>query len=119
MDKLIESNKLIADFMGYEGQHEDWCGNNILQEDSLTGEKQMFPFRPHECWNDLMPVVEKIESMGIHTCIESCGGHVCLIQQHPNDKDKFKLSAHSYSSKIEAVYKCVILFIGSKQNEGK
>lgn len=64
-EEIIEFNTQIAEFMGYEGQHEDRCGNNILREDSITGEHYMFPFRPHTNWEDLMPCVEKIETLGL------------------------------------------------------
>ena len=38
MENILENNKIIAEFMSYEGQHEDWCGNNIIDNDDFQGE---------------------------------------------------------------------------------
>ncbi len=62
-EQIIEGNKLIAEFMGFAGQHEDWCGNNVL-ETGFSGEPKLFPYEPHKDWNRLMPVVTKIQSLG-------------------------------------------------------
>lgn len=63
VENIFECNKLIAEFMGFEGQHEDWCGNNVEVPDefSETG-KTMVEYNVNENWGWLMPVVEKISS---------------------------------------------------------
>jgi hypothetical protein len=59
MDK-IQGNKIIADYMELEGQHEEWCGNNVLMPDKFLGTDVMTPYCPDENWADLMPAVTKI-----------------------------------------------------------
>ena len=58
--ELVENNRIVAEFMGYEGQFEEWCGSNILAMCDFISEKQLVPFNPESNWSDLMPVVEKI-----------------------------------------------------------
>lgn len=62
-EQILEGNRAIAEFMGYENQCEDWCGSNILEMDDLFGEPFMRPFDPDKRWDDLMPVVEKISRL--------------------------------------------------------
>ncbi len=60
MNKL-EEIEMLAIFMGHDGQHEEWCGNNILIDDhfSETG-KGMCAYNPDTNWNQLMEIVGKI-----------------------------------------------------------
>lgn len=61
-EEIIANNRLIAEFMGYEGQHEDWCGNNVLVDCEFSeGGKTMLPYNIHENWSWLMPAVTKIK----------------------------------------------------------
>ena len=52
----MESNKLIAEFMGLE------TSNGLVFQDANT--KEFHSIKYHESWDWLMPVVEKIESLG-------------------------------------------------------
>jgi len=103
MKETLEKNKLIAEFMNYEGQHEDWCGNNIVDNDDFQGDF-MRPFRPESNWSDLMPVVEKIESLGLTAKIYT--GHTTIAS-----RDASFISQKLSDSKIEATYEAVFEFI--------
>lgn len=103
MENVIENNALIAQFMGYEGQHEEWCGNNVLDINGL-GFEEMRPYNPHSNWSDLMPVIEKIEDYGAST-FQIFGTSAKYKPQYD-----IELLNHG-ETKIEAVYKTVIEFI--------
>ena len=85
-DKMKTDNELIAEFMGYseEAQRTDlWCSDF------------------HENWSALMPVVEKIETLGFSTRILDVGMGIegeLVIERFGK-------------TKIEGTYKTVIEFI--------
>lgn len=69
----------------------------------------------HKSWDWLMPVVEKIESLGKNTLISNISGHYCnimtgvsLMESSINNPSKFLGQGES---KIEAVYKALVEFI--------
>ena len=103
--EILEGNKLIAEFMGLEGQHEEWCGNNVLRE-SVFGE-MLYPYNPDKDWNDLMPVVEKIRQMHNVIAFEICFSLGISVKVRYNDK------WHIYESDnaLEVVWLAVIAFI--------
>jgi len=109
VDEILEGNKLIAEFMGYEGQHEDWCGNNIEVEDqfSETG-KSMIAYSPNESWRWLMEAVIKIED-GLFA-VEIKDNH-CFISGYRKYEGFTILHKKSMESKITATYKAVVAFI--------
>lgn len=99
MTEVIEGNRLIAEFMGYDVQRYD------------------------QDWNELMPVVEKIESdfdPTMKTWIQINGRH-CDVWNYfdvteilreagsPQDK-RFKVRGNG-KTKLEAVYDAVTQFI--------
>lgn len=88
--KILEGNKLIAEFMGYvvleAGYRSKDLERNELQIDDLKYQKS---------WDCLMPVVEKIEK------------YVCKY----NLKERFCMGMLSILTPIEDVYKEVIEFI--------
>ena len=73
---IIEGNKLIAEFMGYE-THENWefwiTGSYIEKFDWYSPGTMKF----HNDWNWIMPVVEKIESKNYAVTITQ---NICIIQ---------------------------------------
>ena len=79
----VEKNKLIADFMNTEVHIFQWNDKQSL----VLGSKEDFNFRymqhyePEKDWNDLIPVVEKIESLGCIVEISFSLGTVCKICQ--------------------------------------
>tara|TARA_R110000824_G_scaffold244397_6_gene433188 strand:+ start:1848 stop:2228 length:381 start_codon:yes stop_codon:yes gene_type:complete len=73
----MEENKLIAEFMGFPKQQDAvddrtiayYVGESILWTDNTDNENEYDVFHPddmqfHTSWNWLMPVVDKIESLG-------------------------------------------------------
>lgn len=112
----IQSNKTIALFMGWnedEIQAEDWCGCNVL-DDVFSGLKEMRHYAPNERWDDLMPVIEKIEAIGM-TMVDIYKLH-CRIQPvfYNISKDAMEwqlLHEERGKTKIEATYKTVLSFI--------
>lgn len=117
MENTIENNKLIAEFMGYDGQHEEWCGNNVLDENGL-GFKEMRPYNPDSNWGDIMPVVEKIESVGYYSHIR--GGlnntkdkkiQYVIFWSDDSGLEVAEEYFEDERSKIECIYSCVIQFI--------
>lgn len=98
-----EKNKLIAEFMGYEILNE-YCDPFPTKEvDSLPMLEFMF-----SSWDELMPVVEKIESLGYWAEILGGVHNVCRIGL-TNDEDAFIWS--DTKTKIEAVYNACVEFI--------
>ena len=72
----MESNKLIAEFMGFPKEADAvddrtiayYVGESILWTDNTDNENEYDVFHPddmqfHKSWDWLMPVVEKIESL--------------------------------------------------------
>ena len=99
-EKIIEGNKLIAEFMGIKTKvYSDrptitrWkYGNSMLYETDL---------KYHSSWDWLMPVIYKIESFGFSATILDVG--MCIAG---------KLIIERFGeSKIEGTYYTIIEFI--------
>jgi|21_taG_2_1085346.scaffolds.fasta_scaffold27580_6 hypothetical protein len=99
---MEQGNKLIAEFMGVE-----------FMEASLDGND----FNPqfHTSWDWLMPVVEKIESLGYEVQIRNTD---CIIFQLL-DTLKYKpiVDISSGSGKKDSTYKAVVEFISENGRE--
>lgn len=111
--EIIQNNRLIADFMGTK-LGVDLYSWRIGCTEPLREEHLNY----HASWGWLMPVVEKIESLGFDSRIcgnNSDGGFLCDFVDVENNEASCKVS---YSSKIEAVYLTVVDFI-KWQNESK
>lgn len=107
--EILEGNKLIVEFMGgnmikdifncHESTktHNERClhGLNISQS------------KYHSSWDWLMPVVEKMETLGITTRF---GDKRCLSINHIKYDFEYD-TEDDCNSNIEAVYTCVIKFI--------
>ena len=102
--KTIENNKLITEFMGYYKYA--WIGHTmyIFEDDNHRAEVDL---HYHSDWNWLMPVVEKIESLGYKVDISKWeNSQYCGI--YLNGK---KIAGNETNTKIEAVYNACIEFI--------
>lgn len=133
--KLIkENNKLIAEFMGYKQfvyispwnnkkeiyYHKTNKDKEVLEQyaenypwmKNSGGKTILKEFNYHSDWNELMGVVEKIESMGYTPRIEKLknGNQFCWIWDNKKPDDNPDVAEYS-DKKIEAVYKTVIKFI--------
>lgn len=125
MDNILENNKLIAEFMELEGQHEEWCGNNILEFNELIGEDELRSYSPDKRWDDLMPVVDKIESLGYFSHIKSgqrkdgkYKRHYMSIYCDETDIEISEVYIEEDGSKLEVTYKSVIEFINWHKEDG-
>lgn len=115
-----EGNRLIAEFMGFKYIEDgDLVWNKVV---SLCIEKLKY----HSSWEWLMPVVEKIESLGFLTTIKYRNSkedsfHEIIISKNNRifgeslETMEQILEAENYS-KIQAVWNGVINFI-EKYNE--
>ena len=88
MKTTTQENKLIAEFMGY----------------NYPGDFNLDELMYRSSWDWLMPVVEKIESLGNGVTIYKKGCHV-------NDIGIFSTNGFNHSSKIEQTWKACVEFI--------
>lgn len=96
-EEIIEGNRLIAEFM-------------VERSDLLF---ITFSSKYHKLWDWLMPVVEKIESMG-HPC-KICLSHTEFLHCH---SDTMSITwPMAGTSKIESVYDAVLTFIKWYNNQ--
>lgn len=87
--QIIEGNKLIAEFMNY--------GKPIIQ------------YRFHKYWDELMPVIIKIDDIGYEVLI---GRISCKITEIlDNDNPIVSMVCGNVNKKIGLIYETVIKFI--------
>ena len=94
----MESNRIIAEFMGWKPNEHHWC---------LNGDKDL---QYDTSWDWLMPVVEKIEALKYRVEISHNG---CLIESH-KDLDTARMNSgigEIEPTKLKATYKAVVGFI--------
>jgi len=106
----LENNKLIAEFMDFE----------VFDLDLKTPYVDLYPKQSEQpipmleyCfndWNELMLVVEKIETLGFLIHIDTIDG---IKVFNPKTKDMIfvTFTAREYTSKIRETYKAVVEFI--------
>lgn len=111
--EIIEGNKLIAEFMGYDGvdcpncKHTRDC--NWLQC-GLTPHEKDEQLKYHSSWDWLMHVVEKIESLGFYFNIKK--NHVVVACDNKDTRDSEMIhSEWGDQSKIERVFQCAVAFV--------
>jgi hypothetical protein len=134
MNTIHENNKLIATFLGYTFY--PWSKKEVSKAIDINGwrKERYNPFKHgkfrsginsvhlayrhddlefHTSWDWLMPVVEKIESLGFGVNI-LVSNTISIINMgwEQNIKLPYKiLNTYPHDSKFEAVYKAVIEFI--------
>jgi hypothetical protein len=110
-------NELIAEFMGIHVR--DWSGVLFYSDEDgyvdIAGDAQ--PYWPDKSWNQLMSVVEKIQSIGYHTSMY----HDCdkLTYTYRNEmrivnSDESKIRYRELSNgetMIQCVYTAVVQFV--------
>lgn len=125
---MIENNKLIAEFMGYENV----SGVNHHPEYKIPSQSYELPdfdnrimetidvFSPyfddmkfHSDWNWLMPVVEKIEKSGRTSVVFEQDNLIIITHSLHQMGEKYmcKQFSRKSESKIEAVYTVCVEFI--------
>ena len=119
---IIEGNKLIAEFMGYE-THENWefwiTDSYIEKFDWYSPGTMKF----HNDWNWIMSVIEKISSLGYIVTIESEPRtylHSCLIQC-ANSGDRIHedhINNTEFNSLLEIVwFECITFLMWYEENK--
>ena len=103
-NETIEGNKLIAIFMGWIKSPYDNTLNKVYSKDLLEG-KHLQYFCYDESWDELMPVVEKIESLGFRVEII---GLTCSI--YTNSEENIYVDEPAMT-KTEATWQSVVEFI--------
>ena len=106
----MKDNILIAKFMGWyhDEKHDLWYSPEMMKQTSMREATLDMYF--HKSWDWLMPVVEKIEKLGVTTQIWYAAGSKTyntwiLGLSYVYD------STDTFPSKIESVYSAVVKFI--------
>lgn len=103
---LIEQNEMLAKFMGIVfvqeiGGNKYWNAP-IGTFDMYNVSKGIFNY--HKSWDWLMPVVEKLESMGFAIHIDE---DTVYLHFPGNEKEMMDFTKEQFGSKITTVYKAV------------
>lgn len=108
-DPITEGNKLIAEFMGADFNNEgDFCYFKLPDNKAHT----VGGLKYHTSWDWLMPVVEKIEKDFVNSSTISHHRFEDTYWCEFIDSEETQTGyAKSETSKIEAVWLCVIDFI--------
>ena len=124
----MNKNKLIAEFMEFP-THTDavddrtiayYVGESIMHTDNTENENDCDVFHPddmqfHTSWDWLMPVVEKIFSLGYHYEIKP--RYMMIKERLSNDESEVVVFESNFKgqnkSQIEIIYQAVIEFIES------
>ena len=104
----MEGNRLIAEFIGYEVYPDGYCDTKSADEtEPLPMLEYMF-----NSWNEIMPVVEKIESIEDE---HRCAKYNVIIEQSwcevVDNNNSDTISKGDADAKITAVYIAVVEFI--------
>tara|TARA_R110000851_G_scaffold44178_4_gene108786 strand:+ start:8066 stop:8449 length:384 start_codon:yes stop_codon:yes gene_type:complete len=127
----MESNKLIAEFMGIESYKSKKYTMFVYEENNHRTDVDL---HYHTSWDWLMPVVEKIESCnasvtinGVYSEFTKKVGHQVTIRIESVEmneggksawvlEDKYKHHSNVRDNRIDAVYESVIHFIKNQNN---
>ncbi len=102
---IIEGNKLIAEFMGYE----DFKQTGAVMKDA----SMKFVLCYDSVWSEMMPVVEKIEEIktndwqnygDFYVTIQHCNCRIHKLHSRP-------VAEGDGDTKIEGVFEAVVKFI--------
>lgn len=109
--EILEGNILIAEFMGWEVQKDIknlWYSNNGSESISRPSSMEF-----HSSWSWLMPVVEKIESLGYK--FQICRKRVTIIEDKGSE---IHICTTKHNSKMETVFVACCNFINYWGNLG-
>ena len=108
MSNEIENNKLIAVFMGWiiplPIENAKYCREDLDTENVWVSVEDL---KFHSSWDWLMPVIEKIESLGYEW---SYLNHVAVITDN-GFKQHFRDISFADESRLKATYNVVVEFI--------
>lgn len=112
--EITESNKLIAEFMQIpKCKRCDDCGSHQYGPSIIFHPSEM---QYQDLWSWLMPVVDKIESLGF-SCTIMCDN--CLIKNTHTYKKKIFRTSILGKTKIEATYTAIVEFIQWHKDNSK
>jgi len=107
-EEIQAGNRAIAEFLGYgKCQRCDDCGG--YQYGALVYRPDQM--RYHSSWDWLMPVVEKIESMGYFNEIEYEAKRNVMNIYEDNEKGYAKVASAMHTNKLTAVWQTCVAFI--------
>lgn len=120
---MEENNILITEFMGYEWDKT----NEVLKQNNFVIQRSIPNYNSD--WNYLMPVVEKIESLGFYVSIRSnkySNGNTITTIENNNEAwvagnfQQIQITENNLKiSKIQSVYNTVVEFINWYNLQGK
>lgn len=115
-EEIIEGNKLIAEFMGYEKTiYSDVFNGDLYALDVSKGEiYAISQMQYHASWDWIMPVVEKIEQKGCIVEISYslvCMCRICVIWEKHKKAFNIINDNNGGLEPIIAIYKSVVEFI--------
>lgn len=110
--EIIESNKLIAKFMNYDYLDDfNYPENNETGWYNDNGEYICRELKFHSSWDQLIPVVEKIEKIdGYYVQIEETSCYVYDVNTFDDEQCDSIISIDAETKKM-AVYRAVVEFI--------
>lgn len=115
-EEIINGNKLIAEFMGYEKTiYSDVFNGDLYALDVSNGEiYTISQMQYHASWDWIMPVVEKIEQKGCIVEISYslvCMCRICVIWEKHEKAFNIINDNNGGLEPIIAIYKSVVEFI--------
>jgi len=111
-NEIIEGNKVIADFAALKSESGYW----LLIVKSDSGWFNFLELKYNESWDWLMPVVEKIESLGYYFMINKWTS----AYTNGADGDRISITTVEGKTKILNTWKAVVEFIKwHNQNNSK
>lgn len=123
LDNSFTNEKIIAPFMDYVYvRHDDFtgCGNLYRKKDDSKREMWSVQFAYSTSWDQLMPVIEKIESMGYSFVYLKETKKVHIVNDSKQFKSDYVTPMYGQGeTKIEAYYNAVVNFITEYKNESK
>jgi hypothetical protein len=105
----MKDNRLIAEFMEYELEGEVWVATMSKEDDTYLGRHLLF----QTSWDWLMPVVEKIFSLGYDYTIKP--RHMIIKERMGEIVSE---CIGQYQSQEEVIYQAVVEFI-NQYNKNK
>lgn len=109
-EEIIEGNKLIAEFMGWVKSPYSNLPNKVYSPDLSEG-KHIECFKYFQSWDELMPVVEKIESLDFGFAIVQ-KNHILISKNFEKFRNETYVDIYEEKlSKIQATWKAIIEFI--------
>lgn len=114
-EEIIENNKLIAAFMGYDNYVKPISSNGICVFNDHKGNRRVAPNYAefNSSWNWLMPVVDKIERLGYGTRMDYHRASMYGVTIFVMKRGLINAIIHvaKQDSRLTSVYLAVVEFI--------